>query len=125
MAASHLKSLNVNIMSDISKVIEWIESTIAHLGLAEISENHPQRDLAREALPQFEMALKILKGETKHVNSGDLIQLADDNTYMKIISCGLLWGGRNPEKWKTGQDVVDFAKEKYKVYSSSILDNDV
>lgn len=41
---------------------------------------------------------------------------ADDNTYMQIINYGLQWGGNNPLGWKTGQDVVDYAKSKHQLF---------
>jgi hypothetical protein len=44
---------------------------------------------------------------------------ADDSTYMQIINYGLQWGGCNPMKWKIGQDVVDYAKSKHRLFVSS------
>lgn len=44
---------------------------------------------------------------------------ADDNTYMQIINYGLQWGGKNPLGWKTGQDVVDYAKSKHKLFKGN------
>ena len=44
---------------------------------------------------------------------------ADDNTYMQIINYGLQWGGKNPLGWKTGQDVVDYAKSKHLLFKGN------
>ena len=44
---------------------------------------------------------------------------ADDNTYMQIINYGLQWGGKNPLGWKTGQDVVDYAKSKHNLFKGN------
>lgn len=44
---------------------------------------------------------------------------ADDNTYMQIINYGLQWGGKNPLGWKTGQDVVDYAKSKHQLFKGN------
>ena len=43
----------------------------------------------------------------------------DDNTYMQIINYGLQWGGKNPLGWKTGQDVVDYAKSKHQLFKGN------
>lgn len=64
-------------------------------------------------------ALDVVKNNLVQADVMHSLTTADDNTYMQIINYGLQWGGKNPLGWKTGQDVVDYAKSKHKLFKGN------
>lgn len=95
-----------------SQLIKQVEHL--KLALEKIANGaHPYNE--REAFSFVETAKAIADDALKSQVFIHSLPTADDNTYLQIINYGLQWGGKNPLGWKTGQDVVDYAKSKHQL----------